>query len=57
MDGDAVALETQGLGRLEISVRDDLKRTWARDTRLERHRKKLPAITPQLTGKYARPTP
>ena len=54
MDGDAVALEIQGLGRLEISVRDDLKRTWARETRLERHRKKLPAITPQLTGKYAK---
>ncbi len=54
MDGDVVELEIQGLGRLKISVRDDLKRTWARDTRLERHRKKLPAITPQLTGKYAK---
>jgi len=37
-----------------VSVRDDLKRTWARDTRLERHRRKLPAITPQLSGKYAK---
>jgi 2-keto-4-pentenoate hydratase/2-oxohepta-3-ene-1,7-dioic acid hydratase in catechol pathway len=55
MDGDVVELETQGLGRLKISVRDDLKRTWARDTRVERHRKKLPAITPQLSGKYAKP--
>jgi 2-keto-4-pentenoate hydratase/2-oxohepta-3-ene-1,7-dioic acid hydratase in catechol pathway len=53
MDGDVVELETQGLGRLKINVRDDLKRTWARDTRLERHRKKLPPITPQLTGKHA----
>jgi 2-keto-4-pentenoate hydratase/2-oxohepta-3-ene-1,7-dioic acid hydratase in catechol pathway len=54
MDGDVVELETQGLGRLKISVRDDLKRTWARETRVERHRKKVPAITPQLTGKYAK---
>ena len=46
-------LETQGLGRLKINVRDDLKRTWARETRLERHRKKLAPITPQLTGKHA----
>ncbi len=55
MDGDTVELEVQGLGRLKISVRDDLKRTWERSTRLERHRKKLPPITPQLTGKYAKP--
>jgi 2-keto-4-pentenoate hydratase/2-oxohepta-3-ene-1,7-dioic acid hydratase in catechol pathway len=54
MDGDVVELEVEGLGRLKISVRDDLKRTWARETRLERHRKKLPPITPQLTGKYAK---
>ncbi|MFZ0073570.1 MAG: fumarylacetoacetate hydrolase family protein, partial [Xanthobacteraceae bacterium] len=53
MDGDTVEIETAGLGRLKFSVRDDLKRTWARDTRLERHRQKLPTITPQLTGKYA----
>jgi 2-keto-4-pentenoate hydratase/2-oxohepta-3-ene-1,7-dioic acid hydratase in catechol pathway len=56
MDGDVVELEITGLGRLKISVRDDHKRTWARETRLERHRKKLPAITPQLSGKYARST-
>jgi 2-keto-4-pentenoate hydratase/2-oxohepta-3-ene-1,7-dioic acid hydratase in catechol pathway len=54
MDGDRVELEIQGLGRLDISVRDDLKRTWPRETRLERHRKKLPAITPQASGKYAK---
>jgi 2-keto-4-pentenoate hydratase/2-oxohepta-3-ene-1,7-dioic acid hydratase in catechol pathway len=52
-DGDVVEIETEGLGRLKFSVRDDLKRTWARETRLDRHRKKLPPITPQLTGKYA----
>ena len=31
-----VELETEGLGRSRINVRDDLKRTWARETRLER---------------------
>jgi hypothetical protein len=51
MDGDVVEMETEGLGRLRISVRDNLKRTWARDTRLERHRNSLPSITPQVSGK------
>jgi 2-keto-4-pentenoate hydratase/2-oxohepta-3-ene-1,7-dioic acid hydratase in catechol pathway len=53
MNGDVVEIETPGLGRLKINVRDDLKRTWARETRLERHRKKLPPISPQVSGKYA----
>jgi 2-keto-4-pentenoate hydratase/2-oxohepta-3-ene-1,7-dioic acid hydratase in catechol pathway len=53
-DGDVVELETEGLGRLRINVRDDLKRTWARETRLERQQKKVEGVTtPQLTGKYA----
>ncbi len=52
-DGDTVELETEGLGRLTIKVRDDQKRTWARETRLERHDKGLEGLTPQLTGKYA----
>lgn len=30
MDGDRVELETEGLGRLHITVKDDLKRTWDR---------------------------
>ncbi len=55
MDGDRIELECEGLGRLKVSVRDELKRTWARDTRLERHKKGLEALTPQLTGKYAKP--
>src|SRR5204863_10051494 len=29
MDGDRVELETEGLGKLRINVRDELKRTWA----------------------------
>jgi 2-keto-4-pentenoate hydratase/2-oxohepta-3-ene-1,7-dioic acid hydratase in catechol pathway len=54
MDGDSVELETEGLGRLHIKIRDDLKRTWSRDTRLEHAEKKLAGVTtPQLTGKYA----
>ena len=35
-DGDTVELETEGLGKLRINVRDELKRTWARETRLDR---------------------
>jgi 2-keto-4-pentenoate hydratase/2-oxohepta-3-ene-1,7-dioic acid hydratase in catechol pathway len=53
-DGDRIELECEGLGRLAISVRDDLKRTWARETRHEREMKGLEGLTPQLTGKYAR---
>jgi len=53
-DGDMVELETEGLGRLRIKVKDPLKRTWSRDTRLEHAQKKLEGVTtPQLTGKYA----
>jgi 2-keto-4-pentenoate hydratase/2-oxohepta-3-ene-1,7-dioic acid hydratase in catechol pathway len=54
-DGDVVELETQGLGRLTIRVRDDLKRTWSRETRLERQQKGQEGTTPQLTGKHAPP--
>jgi len=52
-DGDRIELETEGLSRLRFSVRDDLKRTWARETRLDRQEKKLEGTTPQLTGKHA----
>jgi 2-keto-4-pentenoate hydratase/2-oxohepta-3-ene-1,7-dioic acid hydratase in catechol pathway len=53
-DGDRVELETEGLGRLAISIKDELKRTWSRDTRLEHKQKGLEgAATSQLTGKYA----
>ncbi len=52
-DGDRIELETEGLGRLRLRVRDDLKRTWARETRLDRQQKGLEGTTPQLTGKYA----
>jgi 2-keto-4-pentenoate hydratase/2-oxohepta-3-ene-1,7-dioic acid hydratase in catechol pathway len=54
MDGDIVELETEGLGRLRINVRDDQHRMWARETRLERQQKGLDGTTPQLSGKYAK---
>jgi 2-keto-4-pentenoate hydratase/2-oxohepta-3-ene-1,7-dioic acid hydratase in catechol pathway len=52
-DGDRIELEIDRLGRLAINVRDDLKRAWSRETRLERQQKGLDALAPQLTGKYA----
>jgi 2-keto-4-pentenoate hydratase/2-oxohepta-3-ene-1,7-dioic acid hydratase in catechol pathway len=56
MDGDRIEMEVDGLGRLHFRVRDDLKRTWARETRLQRQQKNLEGRTPQLTGKYAAKT-
>jgi len=53
-NGDTVELEVDGLGRLTVKVRDDLNRTWARETRLEREQKGLKGYTPQLSGKYAK---
>lgn len=53
-DGDTIDLEVEGLGKLTVKVRDELKRTWARETRLEREQKGLKGYTPQLTGKYAK---
>jgi hypothetical protein len=52
-DGDTVELETQGLGRLSFNIRDDLKRTWARETRLQRQQQGHDSPTPQVGGKYA----
>lgn len=53
MDGDKVELECAGLGRLAFNVRDDLKRTWSRETRLDRQQAGKEGPTNQLTGKYA----
>ncbi|MBS27950.1 MAG: fumarylacetoacetate hydrolase [Alphaproteobacteria bacterium] len=53
-DGDKIELEIEGCGRLTINVRDDLKRTWARVTRLKHTESGAEGrFTPQLTGKYA----
>jgi 2-keto-4-pentenoate hydratase/2-oxohepta-3-ene-1,7-dioic acid hydratase in catechol pathway len=52
-NGDVIELEVEGLGRLRFDVRDDLKRTWGRETRLDRQQKGQEGTTPQLTGKHA----
>ena len=50
---DTVELECTGLGRLSIKIQDDLRRTWPRDTRLERTTQGLSPLPPQASGKYA----
>ena len=52
--GDKIELEVEGLGRLSINVQDDLRRTWGRETRLDRKNAGYETPTPQLTGKYAK---
>jgi 2-keto-4-pentenoate hydratase/2-oxohepta-3-ene-1,7-dioic acid hydratase in catechol pathway len=55
MDGDKIELTVEKIGTLKFSVKDDLKRTWARTTRLQHKEKGAEgAHTPQLTGKYAK---
>ncbi|PYN22263.1 MAG: fumarylacetoacetate hydrolase, partial [Candidatus Rokuibacteriota bacterium] len=52
-DGDVVEVETEGLGKLRFNIRDALKRTWDRETRLDRQQKGQEGTTPQLSGKHA----
>src|SRR5216110_2495603 len=52
-DGDVVEVETEGLGKLRFNIRDTLKRTWDRETRLDRQQKGQEGTTPQLSGKHA----
>ena len=54
MDGDRIELETEGMGVLRFTIKDDLKRTWSRETRLDRQEKGQEGTTPQLTGKHKR---
>jgi 2-keto-4-pentenoate hydratase/2-oxohepta-3-ene-1,7-dioic acid hydratase in catechol pathway len=51
--GDRIDLDIDCIGRLSIDVQDALRRTWGRETRLERAGRR-PETSPQLTGKYAR---
>ena len=53
MDGDLIGLECEGLGTLHFSVKDDLNRTWLRETRLDRMEQGLEGTTPQISGKFA----
>ena len=54
-DGDRIELDVESVGRLRFGVRDDLKRTWSRETRLDRQKNGQEGTTPQLTGKHAPP--
>src|SRR5215467_15166850 len=51
-NGDVVEIEVEKVGRLRFNVKDDLKRTWGRETRLDRQQKGQEGTTPQLSGKY-----
>lgn len=55
MDGDKIELSVEKVGTLHIGVKDELKRRWARTTRLQ-HKEKggEGPHTPQLEGKYAK---
>ena len=52
-DGDVIELEVEGLGRLSFNIKDDLKRSWPRETHLEREEKGLPGSPDQESGKYS----
>ena len=52
-DGDKIDLEVEGMGMLRFNIQDDLKRTWARTTRLEMMEQGKEGTTPQISGKYA----
>lgn len=55
MDGDKIELTIEKIGTLHVNVKDDLKRTWQRITRLEHKESgKESAHTPQTGGKYAK---
>jgi 2-keto-4-pentenoate hydratase/2-oxohepta-3-ene-1,7-dioic acid hydratase in catechol pathway len=51
-NGDVIEVEIERVGKLRFSVRDDLKRTWSRETRLDRQQKGQEGTTPQLSGKH-----
>ncbi len=54
-DGDRVEMEVEGgFGRLKISVTDELKRAWPRETRLERQDRGEEPLAVQTAGKYAK---
>ena len=54
MDGDKIELTCEGCGTLHITIRDDLKRTWARITRLQHKQSGAEGVhTKQTGGKYA----
>ena len=55
MDGDKIELTCEGCGTLHIKVRDPLKRSWARITRLQHKQSGAEGVhTKQTGGKYAK---
>jgi 2-keto-4-pentenoate hydratase/2-oxohepta-3-ene-1,7-dioic acid hydratase in catechol pathway len=55
MDGDKIELTCEGCGTLHITIKDDLKRTWARITRLKHKESGGEGVhTKQTGGKYAK---
>jgi 2-keto-4-pentenoate hydratase/2-oxohepta-3-ene-1,7-dioic acid hydratase in catechol pathway len=55
MDGDKIELTVEGCGTLHIKVRDPLKRSWARITRLQHKQSGAEGVhTKQTGGKYAK---
>jgi len=54
MDGDKIELSCEGCGTLHIKVRDPLKRSWARITRLQHKQSGAEGVhTKQTGGKYS----
>src|SRR5262249_44496476 len=56
MDGDNIELTCEGCGTLHIAVRDDLKRTWARITRLQHKQSGAEGAHTKQTGGKSAPT-
>ena len=55
MDGDKIELTCEGCGTLHVTVKDDLKRTWARITRLQHKESGAEGVhTKQTGGKYTK---
>jgi 2-keto-4-pentenoate hydratase/2-oxohepta-3-ene-1,7-dioic acid hydratase in catechol pathway len=52
-DGDVIEIETTGLGRLRFTVKDELKRSWKRQSRIARIEAGEKGTAPQESGKYA----
>ncbi len=48
MDGDFMEMETEGLGRLRLKIRDTRQRQWVRETHRERAAKGLPPAAPRI---------
>src|ERR1700737_3832326 len=57
MDGDKIVLACEGCGTLHITVRDDLKRTWSRITRLQHKQSGADSLAPAAPEKKRQGAP